>query len=177
MDNRDRGIHLIVIDRRCVAIASPLAGPVTPRRRARGPTLQTCRVGSRIARTSSSPMPVHPRLTVLVFVFACADNNPADTDVGSTSAPGSADDTSPTGVDTGIDVSSGATQTPTDATSNDAESEGGEVETGGDLPGLAVGFELATPEQIAIHAVVEGTIDADARVTGSLPSHRRRHVG
>jgi hypothetical protein len=99
-----------------------------------------------------------------VILLACAkddgnaegpDDGPAD---GSTSS-GASSTTSSTSA--GSDETSG---TSADTTAGDSDPTE-DATTGGAIAGLDVTFELATPEQLAIHAVVEGAIPEDARVT------------
>lgn len=117
-------------------------------------------------------MPTSARLAaavVLALAPACGDDPSSDPTTGGSSGAATADDT-PTGPATNGDDSTDATATDdatataTASASATADDTAGEVSTGGDIAGLAVSFELATPEQIAIHATVEGTIAADAQV-------------
>lgn len=104
----------------------------------------------------------------LVLAPACGDDASSDPPTGGSSGASTADDgpTGPatadsTGASATADTSGTASATVT-ATDDDTSVD--DVSTGGDIAGLAVTFEVATPEQIAIHAVIEGTIAADAQV-------------
>ena len=83
------------------------------------------------------------------------DGTAASVDDGSSNAteggPSSVDDT--------------ASSVDDDGTASDAETGSSDSTGGGEIPSLSVGFELATPEQIAIHAPVVADIPQDARVT------------
>jgi hypothetical protein len=118
-------------------------------------------------------MPTSLRLAAAVALAtvapACGDDPSSDSQSGGSSGASTADD-GPTGPATGVDDSTGATATDASvsatasATATADDTSAGDVSTGGDIAGLDVTFELATPEQIAIHAAVEGTIAADAQV-------------
>ncbi|HWB78302.1 MAG TPA: hypothetical protein VG755_25225 [Nannocystaceae bacterium] len=107
-----------------------------------------------------------PLFAVISLVSSsCGSGNAADEAADTTAAATAGDTMSSSTMDpSGPDASDDA-DGPTSAASDDSDSEGGELDTGGAIAGLNVELELATPEQIAIHAIVEGDIAADARVT------------
>jgi hypothetical protein len=104
---------------------------------------------------------------LLALSSACGGGSGSSDDDGGTSSMTAADDDgTPSADPSSADASATQDDDDDDASSDpDDDSDGGDVDTGGDIPGLAPVFELATPEQIAIHAPIEGNIPADARVT------------